>query len=96
MTGSVSRKNSSNSSDSDSGSNKSHKRRKITKKRNKLKTIREKKVGKMKNKKGKSKAGVTMNYSEDEKSEEGSNSDEENLRTPALVEENSKLEVGLI
>ena len=49
----------------------------------------------MKNKKGKSKAGVTMNYSEDEKSEEGSNSDEENLHTPALVEENSKLEVGL-
>jgi len=94
LTGSVSRKNSSNSSDSDSGSNKSHKRRKITKKRNKLKTIREKKVGKMKNKKGKSKAGVTMNYSEDEKSEEGSNSDEENLHTPALVEENSKLEIS--
>ena len=48
----------------------------------------------MKKKRGKAKAGVTMNYSEDEKSEDGTSSDEENLRTPALVEENSKLEVG--
>ena len=94
MTGSVSRKNSSDSSDSDSDSNNSHNRRKITKKKNKLKTIREEKVEKMKKKRGKAKAGVTMNYSEDEKSEDGTSSDEENLRTPALVEENSKLEVG--
>ena len=94
LTGSVSRKNSSDSSDSDSDSNNSHKRRKITKKKNKLQTIREEKVEKMRKKRGKAKAGVTMNYSEDEKSEDGTSSDEENLRTPALVEENSKLEVG--
>ena len=94
LTGSVSRKNSSDSSDSDSDSNNSHNRRKITKKKNKLKTIREEKVEKMRKKRGKAKAGVTMNYSEDEKSEDGTSSDEENLRTPALVEENSKLEVG--